>query len=432
MLLAALAFVLVPLLRSRRDEVAEISDDASNVAIFRAYKRELDEDFARGAITAAERDAAVADLGMRVVAEVPAAVPTPARSTAQVAVQRPWILAGTLSLAMVVAAAALYTTMGTPAGLNALAVAPAAAPAGNDAPMSDQQILAMVDSLARKMAENPGDPKGWILLARSQNALGRFPEAAQAFERAAQLQPGDAQLLADYADVTAMLQQGRFEGKPQALIKQALKADANNMKALALAGTAEIKAGNRDAALKHWQKLQSLVAKDSNDYREIENIIADVKSGKAMLAAKANAAADNAQSQNPAPAVVANNVAAPAAVPTGNGRVTGRVMLDPALLAKVAPGDTLFVFARAVNGPKMPLAVLRVPVPKQWPLPFELTDAMAMAPGMTLSSFPQVTIDARISKAGNAQPQPGDLSGQSAPVAPRAADVAVTISRVLP
>ena len=432
MLLAALAFVLVPLLRSRRDEVAEISDDASNVAIFRAYKRELDEDFARGAITAAERDAAVADLGMRVVAEVPAAVPTPARSTAQVAVQRPWILAGTLSLAMVVAAAALYTTMGTPAGLNALAVAPAAAPAGNDAPMSDQQILAMVDSLARKMEENPGDPKGWILLARSQNALGRFPEAAQAFERAAQLQPGDAQLLADYADVTAMLQQGRFEGKPQALIKQALKADANNMKALALAGTAEIKAGNRDAALKHWQKLQSLVAKDSNDYREIENIIADVKSGKAMLAAKANAAADNAQSQNPAPAVVANNVAAPAAVPTGNGRVTGRVMLDPALLAKVAPGDTLFVFARAVNGPKMPLAVLRVPVPKQWPLPFELTDAMAMAPGMTLSSFPQVTIDARISKAGNAQPQPGDLSGQSAPVAPRAVDVAVTISRVLP
>lgn len=428
MLLLALAFVLVPLLRGRRDEVAEISDDASNVAIFRAYKRELDEDFARGAITAAERDAAVADLGMRVVAEVPAAASTPVRSAAQVTVQRPWILAGTLSLAMVVAAAALYTTMGTPAGLNAVAAASAAAPAGNDAPMSDQQILAMVDSLARKMAENPGDPKGWILLARSQNALGRFPEAAQAFERAAQLQPGDAQLLADYADVTAMLQQGRFEGKPQALIKQALQADANNMKALALAGTAEIKAGNRDAALKHWQKLQSLVAKDSNDYREIENIIADVKSGKAMLAAKANAAAANAQSQNPAPAVVANNAAAPA----GNGRVTGRIMLDPALLAKVAPGDTLFVFARAVNGPKMPLAVLRVPVPKQWPLPFELTDAMAMAPGMTLSSFPQVTIDARISKAGNAQPQPGDLSGQSAPVAPRAADVAVTISRVLP
>ena len=432
MLLLALAFVLVPLLRGRRDEVAEISDDASNVAIFRACKRELDEDFARGAITAAERDAAVADLGTRVVAEVPAAAPAAAASTVRSTARRPWILAGTLSLAMVVSASALYVTMGTPAGLSAVAAAPGAAPAGNDAPMSDQQILAMVDSLARKMAENPGDPKGWILLARSQNALGRFPEAAQAFERAAQLQPGDAQLLADYADVTAMLQQGRFEGKPQALIKQALQADANNMKALALAGTAEIKAGRRDAALKHWQKLQSLVAKDSNDYREIENIIADVKSGKAMQAAKANAAADNAQSQNPSPAVVANNAPASAPAPTGNGRITGRVMIDPALLAKVAPGDTLFVFARAVNGPKMPLAVLRVPVPKQWPLPFELTDQMAMAPGMTLSSFPQVTIDARISKAGNAQPQPGDLSGQSAPVAPRAADVAVTISRVLP
>lgn len=433
MLFIALAFVLVPLLRSRRLDAPEISDAASNVAIFRAYKRELDEDLARGAISAAERDAAVADLGTRVIAEVPdaatGAVPSmSAPATAVPMSKRPWLLAGSLSLAMVIAAFSLYRTMGAPAALQMDALTPPLAVAGGDAPMSDKQILAMVDSLARKMEQNPGDPKGWILLARSQNALGRFPEAVQAFARATAMVPDDAQLLADYADATVMLQQGRFEGKPAALIQQALKIDPDNMKALALAGTAEIKLGNRDAALQYWERLKSKVARDSSDYREVESIIADVKSGKAMKAAAAAAASDGAPGRAPEPLA---NAGTPAQSPAGS-RITGRVMLAPALAAKVAAGDTLFVFARAVNGPKMPLAVLRLPVPKQWPFSFELTDAMAMAPGMNLSSFPQVTIEARISKAGNAMPQPGDLAGQSAGVTPNSRDVAVTISRVLP
>ena len=433
MLFIALAFVLVPLLRLRRIDAPEISDAASNVAIFRAYRRELDEDLARGAISAAERDAAVADLGTRVIAEVPdgatGSVPLmSAPATAVPTSKRPWLLAGTLSLAMVIAAFSLYRTMGAPAALQMDALAPSPAVAGGEAPMSDKQILAMVDSLARKMEQNPADPRGWILLARSQNALGRFPEAVQAFARATAMVPDDAQLLADYADATVMLQQGRFEGKPQALIRQALKIDPDNMKALALAGTAEIKLGNRDAALQYWERLKSKVAKDSNDYREVESIIADVKSGKAMKAAAAAAASDGAPGRAPEPLA---NAGTPAQGPAGS-RITGRVMLAPTLAAKVATGDTLFVFARAVNGPKMPLAVLRLPVPTQWPFSFELTDAMAMAPGMTLSSFPQVTIEARISKAGNAMPQPGDLAGQSAGVTPNARDVAVTISRVLP
>ncbi len=421
MLCIALAFVLLPLLRRQRGEAAEISDEASNVAIFRAQKRELDEDFARGAISAAERDTAVADLGTRLIAEVPVVT---APVTAAVPAKRPWILAGLLAVAVGISAFAMYRSIGTPAALQMDTALPAPAPAaGRDAPLSDMQILAMVDSLAKKMEANPSDPRGWILLARSQAALGRMPEAVQAFERASKLVPGDAQLLADYADATVMLQQGNFEGKPMVLIKQALKAEPNNMKALALAGTAEIKAGRRDAALKYWEKLKTLVAKDSDDYREIENIIADVKSGKALMAA----AADSAQGRGPVPLP---NPGTPPVAPGAS--VSGRVMLDPALAAKVAAGDTLFVFARAVNGPKMPLAVLRIPVPAQWPYAFELTDAMAMAPGMNLSSFPQVTIDARISKAGNAMPQAGDLAGQSAPIAPGARAVVVNIARVLP
>ncbi len=428
MLCIALAFVLLPLLHTRPDTTAEISDELSNVAIFRAWKHELDDDLARGAITSAERDTAVADLGTRLIAEVPASAPVVEAPRGK----RPWLLAWIFAVLMTVGAFALYRSIGTPAALQMDSVMASAPKAGGaDAPISDKQILAMVDSLAKKMEANPDDPRGWVLLARSQAALGRMTEAVQAYERAIKLVPGDAQLLADYADVSVMQQEGRFEGKPMALIARALKADPNNIKALALAGTAEIKAGKRDAALRYWEKLRTLVPKDSDDFREIENIIADVKSGKAMLAAAANNTPAPASGPVPLPNPPPNSLPAKAAA-TGSASISGRVTIDPGLAAKIAPGDTLFVFARALNGPKMPLAVLRIPVPKQWPFDFELNDAMAMAPGMNLSSFPQVTIDARISKAGNAMPQPGDLSGQSAAVAPGARAVVVNISRVLP
>ena len=109
-------------------------------------------------------------------------------------------------------------------------------------------------------------------------------------------------------------------------------------------------------------------------------------------------------------------------------------MLAAEMAAKIAPGDTLFVFARAKQGSRMPLAILKIPAPSadKFPYAFELTDAMAMAPGMNLSSVAEVVIEARISKSGNAKLQAGDVSGVSAPVVPGAANVNVTLSTVAP
>jgi cytochrome c-type biogenesis protein CcmH/NrfG len=101
------------------------------------------------------------------------------------------------------------------------------------------------------------------LLARSQNALGQWQAAAKAYERAVALMPSDAQLLADYADVQVMVQAGDFAGKPMALTQQALKIDPKNMKALALAGTAEMRAGNKTQSIKHWEKLKALLLQDA-------------------------------------------------------------------------------------------------------------------------------------------------------------------------
>lgn len=428
MLLAALAFVLIPLLRAPATQRANLSDDASNAAIFRAQKREIESEFAQSLIGEAERDRALRELEMRVVAEI-ADAPANAATHSNSGSRRTLIVAVVAAIAFPITAVLVYASLGTPqvisGGVGAsVAAAPNAPqpnannPGSTEPPMSDKQILAMVDALAQKMEQNPGDVKGWTLLARSQNALGRYADAAKAYERAITLEPKNAQLYADYADAAVMAQEGKFEGKPYALISQALKLDPVNMKALALAGTAEMRMGNKDASLKHWEKIKTLVAKDSDDYREVESIIAEVKTGAPPPRAPTATAPPSAP--------------APAAAASANASVTGQIILSPELTSKVAPSDTLFVFARAMNGPKMPLAVMRVPAPKSWPFKFELNDSMAMAPGMNLSAFPEVTIEARISKSGGAQPLAGDLAGQSAPTKPGASNVTVTISRVVP
>ena len=439
MLIGALAFVLVPLLRSqstRANSAAKnLSDSASNVAIFRAQKAEIEQDFAGALISADERDQALQELSVRVASEVKgdAASIHVVPAASNIISRGVWIFATVAVIGIPLSAVLLYATLGSPqlvTGVAAIARAPVATNANAGAPspdaanvspeVTDKQILAMVDSLAEKIQQNPGDPKGWVLLARSQNALGRFTEAAKSYESAVALLPNDAQILADYADASAMTQEGRFDGKPLTLIKQALQADPNNMKALALAGTAEMRLGNKAQSLKHWEKLKTLVVKDSDDAREVDSIIAEVKGaseGKPVL-----------PTAQPVPPVAST----PATVASTGKTTSGSVTIAPELAAKIAPGDTLFVFARAVNGPKMPLAIVRVPAPKTWPFLFSLDDSMAMAPGMNLSAFPEVTIEARISKSGGAQPQPGDLVGQSTPLKPGASNISVAISRALP
>ncbi|MBL8513251.1 MAG: c-type cytochrome biogenesis protein CcmI, partial [Betaproteobacteria bacterium] len=268
-----------------------------------------------------------------------------------------------------------------------------------------------------------------------QAALGRLPDAMKAYEKVISLKAEDAQLLADYADVAAMAQQGRFEGKPKELIARALKRDPNHLKALVLAATAEMKSGNPKNSLPIWEKLKGLVPKDSGDYKQIEAIVADVEAGKSNIMA-ASAPPPAAPPAPPAPPASAPT---PAAAPAkgaaaGGAKVTGSVQVAKDLVARIGPNDTLFIYARAKDGPRMPLAILRLPAPKpgEFPKAFELTDGMAMAPGMSLSSFPEVIIEARISKSGNAQVSPGDLMGQSAPVKNSTSGLSVTLDKVAP
>jgi cytochrome c-type biogenesis protein CcmH len=192
-----------------------------------------------------------------------------------------------------------------------------------------------------------------------------------------------------------MTQGRRLQGEPERIIAQALKVDPRNVKALALAGTVAFEKKDFKGAIAQWRKILEVVPPDSDMADSIRDSIADAE--------KLSGGTAKAQ---PAPKPAA------ASVP---GAVSGTVRLAPALAAKVAPADTVFIFARPADGPRMPLAVIRKQV-RELPAAFTLDDTMGMATGMKLSDHPRVVVGARISKSGSAIPQPGDFEGLSPPV----------------
>ena len=300
----------------------------------------------------------------------------------------------------------------------ALAPPPAASDAAGDPRQTGlQQIAAMVDSLAARMKERPDDGEGWTMLARSYTVLGRFAEAIPAYAKAVALQPADAGLLADYADAVAAQKGTVSNPESLALVDRALALDPKHPKALALAGTAAYDRGDFAGAVTRWQKIADTLPPNSELLTQVQASIAEAKErmgGAAPPAATAGAGV------SPAPGPADGDASA----------VAGTVSLDPSLVAKAAPGDTVFVFARPAEGSRMPLAVQRARV-ADLPLAFRLDDSMAMSPAAKLSGARSVVVGARISKSGNAMPQPGDLSGESKPLAPGTRGIAVRIGDVV-
>jgi cytochrome c-type biogenesis protein CcmH len=403
LLVAALGVLLWPLLRTQRAG-AEPDADSAAIAVFRDQKRAAEQDFASGAITGAEREVVLSDLAQRVADEIGAPHRSPARSATT---RRSWPLALGLLVSIPVLAIFLYGRLGDPA---ASAVA-AATDGGQE--LSDPQIAAMVGALERRLEQHPDNAEGWALLARSYYVLGRFPAAAEAYTKALARAPDNPDLLADYADTLGMLQGRHLAGKPLVLVERALAIDPKHGKALALAATAAMEAHDPAKALTYWHRLAAQLPPGSEDATQVAAVIAEL-----------GGRAPDAVNTMPAPG--------PRASVAGNGgTVSGQVAVSPGLAAKVAPTDTVFIFARAPTGPRMPLAAMRIPA-SELPKDFALDDAMSMAAGAKLSSASEVIVEARLSKTGNALPQPGDLFGKSGPVKPGATGLRITIDQVVP
>jgi cytochrome c-type biogenesis protein CcmH len=424
-----LGTLLWPLLRGHHVAIAP-DDDTAAIAVYRDQKRALDAECAAGAITPSERDATLAELARRVSEDVAATVRAPAPSpplaegTAAPAPKRAWVLALALMLLVPAAAFTLYQRLGNPV---AAVAATAADGAGHE--MSERQIAAMVESLAQRLKQRPDDADGWVLLAHSYQALERFAEAADAYAHADALIPNNASLLADYADTLAMAQGRRLEGAPAALIQRALAIDPKHKKALALAATVALETRDLDTSIAYWRRLAAELPAGSDEARQVADVIAEVDAAKREGNGSSTAPSKRAAAN--APPASAPSASRGGGTGTAGSAISGRVDLNAALASKVALNDTVFIFARAAEGQRMPLAVLRIPA-KELPRDFSLDDSMSMAPGVKLSAASSVIVEARISKSGNALPQPGDLFGRSAPLKPGATGVRITIDQVVP
>lgn len=308
---------------------------------------------------------------------------------------------------------AVYAWVGAP---GAWQVGPGSTAPGSQPPheMADAQFSAMADQLAERLRQQPDDAEGWAMLARSYTVLGRHDEALPAFRRLLALRPQDAQAHADLADALGAAQGRSLEGEPERLIERALQLEPDNVKALALAGTIALQRGEAATAQRHWERALAQVEPGSEIATRLQGAVDDARQ-RAAGGAPAATVADQAGGSGGAAAA---------------GAVRGRLTLAPALAAQARPEDTVYVFARAAQGSPMPLAILRKQV-KDLPLDFTLDDDMAMSPATRLSKATQVVVVARVSRSGNAMPQPGDLQGQSAPVAPGASGLQVQIGEVL-
>lgn len=411
---AALLFIVPPLLKRDATD-SSVERKALNITVYRDQLVELERDLQNDVLTQDQYQQGRQELERRLLDDV-ADAPEQAAPAAPPRAER--ASAVTLAVLIPLLSVGGYLLLGAPGVLSPQLAATLPAGGGGGGGEGDmaQQIGQMVARLEQRLASDPNNAEGWAMLGRSYLVLERFDDARAALEKAVAMNLQTPDLLVDYADALAMASGQSLDGRPLELINQALALDPNNHKGLWLAGTAAYERADYRVALEYWRRLYAMVPKDSEAARAMEGNIAEAESllggGKGTVAAPAATAA---------PQPVA-----------GGAAVKGTVSIDQALRAKVQDTDTVFVFAQAPSGPRMPLAVLRAQV-KDLPLQYALDDSMAMDPSMNLSRFSEVVVVARISKGGSAMPQSGDLQGKSAVVrTSAAAAVNVLISEVLP
>ena len=405
----ALALILPALLKTKNLTANPAHGAAqANLSVLRSQLAQLDTELAAGSINHEQLALAKSEIERRALEEesAPESAVAPVRST-----RTAWVLGLTLPLL----ALGVYGFLG-----NVQALDPANLQAKAETAPSREQIEAMVDGLAARLEalppNQPGDPKAWEMLARSYAAMQRFPQASKAYARAIELAPNDAQLLADHADVLAMLQGQSTAGEPSRLIDKALKLDPKNLKALALAGSAAFERKDYPAATRYWTQARALVPPGGEFASGLDR---SLEEARVALGASASPAAGSVAGK-------------PFTAPVNAGAsIEGKVSLAPALAGKVQPDDTVFIFARASEGPRMPLAILRRKA-SELPITFTLDDSTAMSQEMKLSKFPRVVVGARVSKSGNALPQSGDLLGQSGAVKAGDGPLSLVIDKIQP
>jgi cytochrome c-type biogenesis protein CcmH len=311
--------------------------------------------------------------------------------------QRSRALALALAIGLPLAAAGVYYLKGEPAALK---------PHAAVAPKTIDDVVA---EFQRKLAKDPTNFEGTVLLARSYMALGKFDLASATYAKAMQLRPEESDVSVEYAE--AMLRASpdhRFPPQAVAYLKNAIEKNPNNQRALFFLGTHEMMEHQPAEAAATWEKLLPMLSPEAAALVRKQINEARLQAGQPPLPADAGA-----------PIVSA-------------GGLEVDVQIDPTLAKLAQPGDVLYVFARSVAGGGPPLAAKRIELGKL-PLHLQLTDADSPMPAAKLSSQPEVQLMARLSKSGDVKAASGDIEADPIQVASSSKEpVTLILNRPVP
>jgi len=395
------AVLLWTMLRKPKLDPAEAPDEDS-ARIYREELQELQDAVQSGAMAPADFERARQDLSIRVVQDIPQAEDSTAAASTGTS-QRAVVSAVVMALVFPLLGAFVYLTLGDPMAV----VEPSLnMRAGQD---SAPDFAAMAEQLKAKLKTNPNDAPSWVLLGRTYRNQNQYDEAIDAYNRAVALDTDD-RLAIERVEVIAAKNGGQFAGEPWDVIRKILAKNPQHANALLLAGSAAFSEGQFKQALAYWSTLRSQLADGSPEALAVDDAL--------------RAAAEKAGVELGAPAKKPDTLANAA------NSISGRVMIADSIKAQANPTDVVFIYAHAEQGSPMPLAIMRTTV-QALPLDFNLDDSMAMRPEAKLSGQSHVTVKARISKSGQAMPQPGDLIGTLPRVAVGAKQVQLTISEVV-
>jgi len=414
MTILVLGLLLWPLLK--RQEPSDKGAGEKVLSVYRQQFAELEQDRKNALLTEEQYQQSKRELERRLLEETgPAGATPPARAwpvNSRAVVAALAVIIPTMS-------GLLYWELGNQQAITLPSASLPMVQGGSDyAHQTSEGLDALSERLKKKLEQNPNDGVGWALLARSYVEIGRHADAVPMYEKAMKLIPDDPKLLVDYADALGMLHGRKLAGKPELLIQQALKIDPNHVKALMLAGTVSFDRKEFGQAAHYWERASANLSTDAEGEVRRE-LLSSIAEAKGLAGGKS-------------PMVKPVGGAATSTMPGGQAAaISGTVSLAPSLAGKGAPTDTLFVFARAMNGPPMPVSIVRA-TKQDLPFAFRLDDSTSPMPSRKLSDAGTVVIVARLSKSGQAMPQSGDLEGMSQPVQSGANKITVVIDRERP
>ncbi|MBM5460575.1 c-type cytochrome biogenesis protein CcmI [Pseudomonas sp. P66] len=380
LLLVALSFLLIPVLRGRRAQLEE-DRTALNVALYQERVAELTAQHVAGVLDDAQLAKGRDEAARELLSDTENAEP-----------QR----LGRLGKPLPLLAAVLVPLMGL--GLYLHFGSSAQVELTQQFAKAPQSMEEITARLERAVEMQPDSAEGLYFLGRAYMAQERPADAAKVFKRAANLAGRQPELLGQWAQALYFANGKQWNEQLQSLTDEALKADPNEVTSLGLLGIAAFESEHFQQAIDYWNRLLAQLPEGDASRAALQG---GIERAQDKLKAGEGEVAQAAPTTAPA-------------VATTGARLKVRVELAAALKDKVKPDDTVFIFARASSGPPMPLAAKRVTV-AQLPIEVELGDSDAMMPSMKLSSFPEVQLVARVSRAG--QPTQGEWIGQSSPLA---------------